>query len=861
MRVHPRLLLTLLYLGLATPVAWGSITVTQISPSSGPSAGGTSVRISGTGFVSGATVSFGGAAATQVTVTSSTSITATTPAHSAGAVTVTVINPDNSSGSLSSTSLLSNAGFESGTSFWKWNGSGSAALLTTAATAHGGNDSYDLKAPAGSHPVLFAADASGSPRYFPVGQGDVVTFGGWAYRAAGDGLARFSIAVTDGNKANPTYVAASPSNVTTRSWILQQSSYTVPAGKAFIRFYAELFNSSVTAEARFDDAVLRKAGGYTYLGSSVSVVIKPRATSLTLKQIQPFTAVVSDSTNQAVTWTVDGIAGGDTNSGKITASGSYTPPGAPGTHSIKATSVADPTKSATATVAVTDFAGTLTYHNDKERTGQNLRERLLSPANVNPSRFGKLFYWPVDGYVYAQPLYVANVPLPVIGYRNVVYLVTAHDSVYAFDADSSSATPLWQRKLLGTGATPVPTSDFPGTTVATLFGPEIGITGTPVIDSGSQRIYLVAATKEGGKHVQRLHALDLATGSDVLPPTVIQGSVPGTGSGSSNGVLPFDPHQHLQRPGLALANGLVYVAFAAHYDLQPYHGWVFAYDAGTLIRRALYCVSPDSSDYGGGVWMSGSAPGIDEAGNVYVSTGNGHTNVITGGDSDGDSVVKLNGKTLEVMDWFAPSNQDFLYTKDYDLGSAGTLLLPDQLNSVHTRELLTYGKDPAGRLFLLDRASLGHYSATGDTQIVQAVSHQIGDGATFPRNMPAYWNGRIYTAVENDVIKAFSFADGLLSTTPVAKGGLKFGRPGATPSVSSNGTANGIVWTIRQVPGSAEVLHAFNAANVSLELYNSGQAGTRDLPSAGTTFSVPTIANGKVYVAGRTAVTVFGLLP
>jgi len=259
--------------------------------------------------------------------------------------------------------------------------------------------------------------------------------------------------------------------------------------------------------------------------------------------------------------------------------------------------------------------------------------------------------------------------------------------------------------------------------------------------------------------------------------------------------------------------------------------------------------------------MSGSAPGIDAAGDLYVSTGNGHYNVITGGSSDGDTLLKLSGSTLAVLDWFTPSNQDFLYSKDYDLGSGGTLLLPDQSNTQHVHELLTYGKDPAGVLFLLDRDNMGKYNATGNTQIVQSVSGQIGDGVIYPRNMPAYWNGKVYTAVENDVMKAFSITNGLLSTTPVAKGTTRFTKPGATPSVSARNSSNGIVWAIGMVSGSPAVLRAFNAGNVNVELYNSGQAGSRDLPAMGTTFSVPTIANGKVYVPGQKAVTVYGLLP
>jgi hypothetical protein len=432
MRVPVRLLCAVLNLVLTSPFVVAAVTVKQVSPSSGPAGGGTAVTVSGSGFVAGAKVIFGGAAASNVSVTSSTTITAVTAAHSAGPVNVTVTNPDNSTASLTSINLLSNAGFESGTSFWKWNGAGTATLLTTSSTAHSGNNSYDLKAPASTHPQLFAADSAGLPKYFPVVPGDSITFGGWAYRVGGNGLARFTIAVSDANKANSSYVSASPSNVTAASWTSQQGTYTVPAGKAYIRLDAEVFNTSVTGDARFDDALLKKAGGFTYTGTAVSttvtVAIKPRATSLTLKQNQQFTATVTNTTNTGVLWSVDGVSGGNSSSGFISTSGLYTPPATPGSHAIKVTSVADSTRSATASVVITDFAGTFSYHNDNALTGQNLQERLLTPANVNSSRFGKLFAgYPVDGYVYAQPLYVANVSFPTNRFRNMLSVVTEHD--------------------------------------------------------------------------------------------------------------------------------------------------------------------------------------------------------------------------------------------------------------------------------------------------------------------------------------------------------------------------------------------------------------------------------------------------
>jgi hypothetical protein len=512
---------------------------------------------------------------------------------------------------------------------------------------------------------------------------------------------------------------------------------------------------------------------------------------------------------------------------------------------------------------VTEYPGVLTYHNNSSRTGWNPSEIVLTPGNVTQSQFGKLFSYPVDGYVYAQPLYVANVSIPGRGFHNVLYVVTSHDSVYAFDADGRSAIPLWQTSFLSSGVTPIPSSAFGTTsgTIAKLFGPEIGITGTPVIDKATQTIYLVAATRENNTDVQRLHALDITTGVDNKVPVVIRGTVPGTGSGSDGaGSLSFKAHQNLQRAGLALANGKIYVAFGSHYDRRPYHGWVFAFSKSSLQRQAIFCVTPDGLGFGAGVWMGGAAPGVDAAGNIYISSGNGDFTADTGGTGYGNTVMKLSS-TLAVLDWFAPANQIYLNDNDYDLGSGGTLLLPDQSGTTHPHELVMFGKDPSGTIYVLDREDLGRYNPAGDTQIVQSIPHQIGDGVNKPRSMPAYWNGRVYFIAMHDVPKQFTLTNGLLSPTPTARASTLFGFPGATPSISSKNSTNAILWAVENVSGAPAVLHAYSAANITIELYNSNQAGARDNPDIATTFSIPTIANGKVYIAGRTQVTVYGLFP
>ena len=328
--------------------------------------------------------------------------------------------------------------------------------------------------------------------------------------------------------------------------------------------------------------------------------------------------------------------------------------------------------------------GVFTYHNDPARTGQNVNETILTPITATSTTFGKLFADPVDGQLYAQPLYVANVAIPAQGIHNVVYAATENDTVYAFDADVQGA-PLWQTSLLVNGGTPVPSSDlppYPGEgTSCTVVVPVIGVTGTPVIDPTTNTLYVVAKTKEGPPdvpaYVQRLHALDLATGAEKFGgPVTIAATVPGTGDGSDGTTLTFDPLHHLNRPGLALVNGVVYVAFGSLCDDYPFHGWLFGYDAGLLTQVGVFVTTPNGG--GGGVWQSGGSVAADAGNNLYVMTGNGTFDADQGGVDFGDSVLELSPATLTVADSFTPFDQATWDPNDLDLGSGAPVVLPDQ---------------------------------------------------------------------------------------------------------------------------------------------------------------------------------------
>ena len=507
----------------------------------------------------------------------------------------------------------------------------------------------------------------------------------------------------------------------------------------------------------------------------------------------------------------------------------------------------------------------LTQHNDVARMGANLNETVLTPAKVNASGFGKIFSHAVDGYVYAQPLLLSDVVIPGKGTHNIVIVATEHDSVYAFDADDSdgnNAGPLWQVSFinLAAGVTTVPTGDVGSGDIV----PEIGITSTPVIDPTTGTLYVEVKTKEpSNKYVHRLHALEVATGAERPgSPVQITASIKGTGDGNNGaGSVPFNGLREMNRPGLALVTPtghtrpLVYLAYASHGDNGPYHGWILGYDTQTLQLSQVFNTTPNGGL--GGIWMAGCGPAFDSNGNLYVITGNGTFSPAQG--NYGDSFLKISTESsgLVLADYFTPFNQDALNSTDADLGSGGAVVLPDSVGSAaHPHLLVGCGKE--GKIYLLDRDSMGHFHAGNDTQIVQSLAGKIG--GTW--STPAFYKNRLYYQGSGDVLKSLPFANGKLTGVIQSQSTTAFGFPGATPSISANGDTNGIAWVLQtDAYGSrgTAVLHAYNAENLAVELYHSNQRGTRDVPGPAVKFTLPTVANGKVYVGSGTALSVYGL--
>lgn len=628
-------------------------------------------------------------------------------------------------------------------------------------------------------------------------------------------------------------------------------------------------------------AALAGCGGGMNVNSVqvVSVAISPRAASIVATtQPQQFSATVtSDPGHHGVTWAVDGVPGGNAATGTISTAGLYSSPPAPGTHTVTATSVADGTKSASASIAVTDLAGFFTYHNDLARDGVNAGEYALTPASVSPSTFGKLFSCQVDGAIYAEPLWVSG--LTINGsVHNALLVATQHDSLYAFDADLSPCQQLWHVSLIDsahggtTGEGPVFWSDI-GSGAKDIY-PEIGVVGTPVIDPATQTLYVVSKSESSGPvFYQRLHAIDLATGNEKgIAPVNISAAVSGAGDGSSGGTLNFNLQSHHQRPALALVNGVVYICWASHEDTFPYHGWVLGYSASTLQQVGVFNTSPN----GGlaGIWMSGGAPAADGLGNLYVVTGNGTFDAdqtIAPNNDYGDSVIKLSASSgLNAVDYFTPDDQGFLTQVDADLGSGGVVILPDQAQGPVLHLLVGSGKE--GIVYLLDRDNLGHYLPAGNTQIVQSFPGNNGSFST-----PAFWQNTLYIAGAvqgaTDNLRAYTFnpGSGRFTTSAASVSSHSFPFPGATPVVSSAGASNGIVWAVDSscygVPSpcgntaTPAILYAYDATDLSRQLWNSTQAGLRDQAGDAVKFSVPTVANGKVYIGTRSEVDVYGLLP
>jgi hypothetical protein len=566
---------------------------------------------------------------------------------------------------------------------------------------------------------------------------------------------------------------------------------------------------------------------------SVSVSVSPVRAGLTTGQTQTFTATVTGNSDTIVKWEVDSVQGGNSDVGKINASGVYQAPKNPGTHTVAARSDADSTVSATASVAVTDLAGVFTYHNDLSRDGVNGQEYALNTSTVKASSFGKRFACALDAAAYAQPLWVANANVGG-GTHNVVIAATQHDTVYAFDADASPCQTYWSQSLLAGGESWVNSGDVNTGDIS----PDIGIVGTPVIDPNSNTIYVVSKSKNGSSFHQRLHALNLSDGSERFGgPQEINFS-----SGGAN----FNPLTQNQRAGLALVGGVVYVAYASHGDNPVYYGWVVGYNASNLSLVSVFNDDPGSGF--GGIWMSGGAPASD-GNNLYVITGNG---VFDGNTQFGDSFLRLStGGGINVTGFFSPNDQDSLRSGDIDLGSGGAAILVDQPTAPNH---LLIGGGKEGALYLLNRDNLGG-NTSNDAGAVQIFSVGNRIFAT-----PAFWQNTLYIGPISDHVKSYTLNTGAgqFNTSPASQSPGTFGFPGTTPSISAQGGSNGIVWAIENA-GTA-ILHAYDATNLGSELWNSAGNGA-DQAGQAVKFTVPTVANGKVYVGTASEISVYGLLP
>jgi Bacterial Ig domain len=644
-----------------------------------------------------------------------------------------------------------------------------------------------------------------------------------------------------------------------------QTSLTIAAG-----------THSLVVNAWSNTGVVTKSGETITVTTGAGVTISPTSSTVGLNGTQQFTATVTGFADTSVSWSVDGAAGGNATVGTISTAGLYTAPGTAGTHTVKAAANADTTKSASATVTVESAPppssnGVFTYMNDNNRTGLNDSETKLTLAAVtNGANFGFKNKVTLDGQIQTQPLFVPNVNVGT-GTFNVVYVATENDSVYALNADNPTQV-LWKKNLLPSGATIGRSYSCSGSACdgRTGLGANIGVTGTPVIDPSLNRLYVVAKSTENTAQVYRLHALDLRTGQDVMGSAIVQGTVTGSGAGSANGTLQFNALTHNQRPGLALQNGVLYIGFASYSDFTPYHGWLIAYSASDFSYLGAWASTPDTD--GGGIWSSGAAPAVDSNGNVYIGTGNQMPYASAFPAIPGEipnSVVKLKlvGSNLELVDYFVPYNTKCLTNDDLDVASSSPVLIPTpfaghNMLSISSKE---------GRVYLVDADNMGKFHSGSDSQILDSklfnptACGQTGFQADYPLRVygiPAYWNGNIYFGPVFGPLRQYNITGATLNQ--VALGTHEYvpfssastaGQSvrGPLTIVSSNGTSNAIVWTAEDDTSGNGWIRAYDATNVSKQLYNVNFGPASH-------FIIPTVANGNLYVTGHATLYMYGTL-
>ena len=511
-------------------------------------------------------------------------------------------------------------------------------------------------------------------------------------------------------------------------------------------------------------------------------------------------------------------------------------------------------------VVASSATDVVTYHNDIARTGQNLQEIILTTSNVNSSSFGKLFTFPVDGIIDAQPLYLSAVSIPGKGTHNVAYAVTENDSVYAFDADLG--TPLWHVSVLESGEVP---SDDRG---CSQISPQIGITSTPVIDRTSGphgTIYVVAMSKNSNstQYFQRIHALDITTGQEEFGgPVAVQAKYPGTGDNSHNGYVVFNPEQYAERQGLLLLNGVIYTGWTSHCDNRPYTGWLIGYSESTLAQTSVLNLTPNGSE--GSIWQNGNGIASDgqslfflDANGTFDTTLNGKGFPNKGDYGNAFLKVSTKNNKLHVVDYFNMYNTIQESDDDEDLGSGGALVLPAMKDSRGNIHYLAIGAGKDQNIYVVDRTNMGKFNPNNNNAVYQEIDGVLGGGEWASC---AYFDGSVYFGPVGNRLLQFRFSKAWLSTSPHSRSVASFIYPGTTPSVSANGTSNGIVWAIEH-SDPEDVLHAYNAWNLANELYNSSQARhNRDQFGTASHFGTPMIVNGKVYVGTVNGVAVFGLL-